>query len=334
MVAGGFKVWHIMFIIVALVVTFVVVYCCFHRCRIPRTKQEIEADLMKTTLTNKFRDYLQEMTSEQITFVDALKRVQEIAEKLEEDDAALARELGNRKRMGWLKLKGKGPEKDQMPTNLMEASAEELARQQQLLAQEAADQNKDSEKPDSTVVKLSESSRQTTLEKVRPKKQESIQIDDILKRADSAGLAGTKAINKSVDRQADDADEPTMTKTQRNEQISLLKVPDHSRAVTKRSAKQDDKKTSATSVSTTDGRPKPVRRRREKPPNLTRTKATGKDLTTNKEPDETPKALEIPPNDSRAPGQSSHTHRSKAGKAKLTKGSTQVKQVDQPKDSN
>lgn len=107
MVTGGFKVWHIIFIIIALIVTMVVVYCCFHRCRIPRTKQEIEADLMRSNLTTKFRDYLQELPNEPTTFVEALKKVQDIEEKLEKDDQLLSRDLGSRKRMGWLKLKGK-----------------------------------------------------------------------------------------------------------------------------------------------------------------------------------------------------------------------------------
>lgn len=107
MVTGGFKVWHIIFIIIAVLITMTVVYCCFHRCRIPRTKQEIEADLMRSNLTNKFRDYLQELPNEPFTFVEALKKVQELEEKLEKDDAQLSRDVGARKRMGWLKLKGK-----------------------------------------------------------------------------------------------------------------------------------------------------------------------------------------------------------------------------------
>lgn len=99
---GGFKVWHIIFIIIAFVVTIIVVYCCFHRCRIPRTKQEIEADLMRTNLANKFRDYLQEFPNEPTSFLEALKKVQELEEKSSEQD-----DPGARKRMGWLKLKGK-----------------------------------------------------------------------------------------------------------------------------------------------------------------------------------------------------------------------------------
>lgn len=62
---------------------------------------------MRSNLTNKFRDYLQELSNEPTTFVEALKKVQELEEKLEKDEAMLSRDLGARKRMGWLKLKGK-----------------------------------------------------------------------------------------------------------------------------------------------------------------------------------------------------------------------------------
>lgn len=119
MVTGGFKVWHIIFIIIAFVVTIIVVYCCFHRCRIPRTKQEIEADLMRMNITNKFRDYLQEFPNEPTTFIEALKKVQELEEKSEKNDAEFARDSGARKRMGWLKLKGKNQDKEQaQPPNI------------------------------------------------------------------------------------------------------------------------------------------------------------------------------------------------------------------------
>lgn len=112
MVTGGFKVWHIIFIIIAFIVTMTVVYCCFHRCRIPRTKQEIEADLMRTNMASKFSYYLLELPNEPITFVEALKKVQELEEKSEQDDVQLSRELGARKRMGWLKKKTKGDKKE------------------------------------------------------------------------------------------------------------------------------------------------------------------------------------------------------------------------------
>lgn len=92
----------------ALVLSLVVVYCCFHRCRIPRTKQEIEADLMRSNMSTKFYNYLQEFPNEPVSFIEALKKVQELEEKIEKEES------GTKKRMGWLRLKGKQtPEKEE-----------------------------------------------------------------------------------------------------------------------------------------------------------------------------------------------------------------------------
>lgn len=63
---------------------------------------------MRSNLTNKFRDYLQELPNEQTTFLEALRKVQDIEEKLEKDGALMAQDASARKRLGWLKLKGKG----------------------------------------------------------------------------------------------------------------------------------------------------------------------------------------------------------------------------------
>lgn len=123
---GGFKVWHIVFIIIAFIVTIIVVYCCFHRCRIPRTKQEIEADLMRTNITNKFRDYLSEFPNEPTTFIEALKRVQEIEEKSEKDDA-FVREASARKRRGWLKLKGGKNDAKEPPDKISDQQQQQVA---------------------------------------------------------------------------------------------------------------------------------------------------------------------------------------------------------------
>lgn len=57
---------------------------------------------MRTNLAGKFRDYLQEFPNEPTTFLEALKKVQDLEEKSSEQD-----DLTARKRKGWLKLKGK-----------------------------------------------------------------------------------------------------------------------------------------------------------------------------------------------------------------------------------
>lgn len=67
---------------------------------------------MRSNMSTKFSEYLQEFPNEPVTFVEALKRVQELEEKLELDDARVLRESGARKRMGWLRLKGKQQEQE------------------------------------------------------------------------------------------------------------------------------------------------------------------------------------------------------------------------------
>lgn len=136
-VYGGFKVWHIIFIIMALTVSLISFCCCLHRCRIPRTKQEIEADLMRSNMANKFRDYLQELPSEPTTLIEACKRVQELGERLELQDA---RDLGNRKRMGWLKLKVR----ERAEKEAAVATGSEAHEGDQAAAEKAADQTTDS----------------------------------------------------------------------------------------------------------------------------------------------------------------------------------------------
>lgn len=304
---------------------------------------------MRATLTNKFRDYLQKMTNEQITFMEALKKVQEVAEKLEEDDAMLARELGNRKRMGWLKLKGKGgQEKDPIPTNLIEASAEEIAKQQQLAQQQQQQQEstttktKDTDKQDSTVSKPS-NDRQLTLTKSKPTDKQDVAKTSDRTKINTETLAETKPLNRSVDKPVNEPGKKTTTnptKTSKDDQNPLLDVPDDGKA--DKGAKIDDD--SKPPANLLNGRTKPVRRRRQKPPNLTRTKAAARNMT-HREFEESPNVLEVPistshnhsHSHSRDHGSShdtqAHTHKSRThhGKVKLTKSAAQNKQ-DQPKE--
>lgn len=46
----------------------VVVMCCFMKCRIPRTKQEIEADFHRKKLTQVFRKHLNKVPVEDVGF--------------------------------------------------------------------------------------------------------------------------------------------------------------------------------------------------------------------------------------------------------------------------
>ncbi|PSN42977.1 hypothetical protein C0J52_13217 [Blattella germanica] len=72
-VAPGFKVWQIMFLCVAGVLALVIFLCCCIRFRIPRTKQEIEADYVRKKLTKKFKKQLQVIQNSEMDDMD-LKR--------------------------------------------------------------------------------------------------------------------------------------------------------------------------------------------------------------------------------------------------------------------
>ncbi len=43
-----------------------VVLCCLFRCRIPRTKQEIEADFVRRKMTKAFRTHLNKIKIEEL----------------------------------------------------------------------------------------------------------------------------------------------------------------------------------------------------------------------------------------------------------------------------
>lgn len=43
--------------------------CCFMKCRVPRTKQEIEADCHRRELTLQFRKQLNKIAMDDLTFL-------------------------------------------------------------------------------------------------------------------------------------------------------------------------------------------------------------------------------------------------------------------------
>lgn len=43
-----------------------IVLCCLFRCRIPRTKQEIEADFLRKRITESFRSHLEKIKIDEL----------------------------------------------------------------------------------------------------------------------------------------------------------------------------------------------------------------------------------------------------------------------------
>ncbi|CAH0694729.1 unnamed protein product [Spodoptera exigua] len=58
-VVGDLRLWQIMFLCLASVASLIVIVCCCFRFRIPRTKQQIEADYQRRKISNKFRAKLE-----------------------------------------------------------------------------------------------------------------------------------------------------------------------------------------------------------------------------------------------------------------------------------
>lgn len=54
----GFRVWELAAIVISVILSIIVGLCCCIRLRIPRTKQEIEADHVRKKIVKSFRKEL------------------------------------------------------------------------------------------------------------------------------------------------------------------------------------------------------------------------------------------------------------------------------------
>ncbi|XP_076275668.1 uncharacterized protein LOC143206815 isoform X2 [Rhynchophorus ferrugineus] len=73
-----FRIWHIMFFCLGAFGILVVFFCCCIRIRVPRTKQEIEADYKRTKITGKFRKRLKFISNQDMEAINLQKDLQNI----------------------------------------------------------------------------------------------------------------------------------------------------------------------------------------------------------------------------------------------------------------
>ncbi|XP_014226063.1 transmembrane inner ear expressed protein [Trichogramma pretiosum] len=78
----GMRLWQLVGIVLSILLAIVIMICCCVRFRIPRTKQEIEADYIRKKLTKSFRRELakisdKEMQEDDMDLKKALERIQE-----------------------------------------------------------------------------------------------------------------------------------------------------------------------------------------------------------------------------------------------------------------
>ncbi|XP_012259750.1 transmembrane inner ear expressed protein [Athalia rosae] len=75
---AGFRVWQLAGIVLSILLTIMIALCCCIRFRVPRTKQEIEADYIRKRITRSFRKELAKINNEEMDEMDldqALDRV-------------------------------------------------------------------------------------------------------------------------------------------------------------------------------------------------------------------------------------------------------------------
>uniref|UniRef100_A0A1B0AGT3 Transmembrane inner ear expressed protein n=1 Tax=Glossina pallidipes TaxID=7398 RepID=A0A1B0AGT3_GLOPL len=73
---GGFRVWHIIAFCLGIVLSIIIMVCCCIRFRIPRTKQEIEADYQRKQITKKFHEKLQQIKNSDMDNMDLQKAIE------------------------------------------------------------------------------------------------------------------------------------------------------------------------------------------------------------------------------------------------------------------
>lgn len=88
----GFRVWQLAGIILSVLLSIIVGLCCCIRFRVPRTKQEIEADYIRKKITKSFRNELSKISNTEMDEMDLQKALDRIRNEFEGDESAIAKE--------------------------------------------------------------------------------------------------------------------------------------------------------------------------------------------------------------------------------------------------
>ncbi|KAJ8923354.1 hypothetical protein NQ315_001912 [Exocentrus adspersus] len=86
----GFRNWHYIFFCFSIFTIFVILVCCCIRIRIPRTKQEIEADYRRKKLTEKFQQRLKLIQNQEMDALDLHTALEIIQEDYRKEQANVA----------------------------------------------------------------------------------------------------------------------------------------------------------------------------------------------------------------------------------------------------
>lgn len=69
----GIRVWQFAGIVLSILLSIIIGLCCCIRFRVPRTKQEIEADYIRKKITRKFRHKLSKISNKDMDEMDLQK---------------------------------------------------------------------------------------------------------------------------------------------------------------------------------------------------------------------------------------------------------------------
>jgi len=69
----GIRVWQFVGIVLSILLSIIIGLCCCIRFRVPRTKQEIEADYIRKKITRKFRRELSKISNKDMDEMDLQK---------------------------------------------------------------------------------------------------------------------------------------------------------------------------------------------------------------------------------------------------------------------
>nr|XP_050861784.1 uncharacterized protein LOC127069116 [Vespula vulgaris]XP_050861785.1 uncharacterized protein LOC127069116 [Vespula vulgaris] len=75
---AGFRVWQLAGIILSILLSIIIGLCCCIRFRVPRTKQEIEADYIRKKITRNFRKELSKINNSDMDEMNLQKALDRI----------------------------------------------------------------------------------------------------------------------------------------------------------------------------------------------------------------------------------------------------------------
>ncbi|XP_022917131.1 transmembrane inner ear expressed protein isoform X2 [Onthophagus taurus] len=85
----SFRVWHVMFFCFSgFVVSVILIGCCV-KIRVPRTKQEIEADYRRKKLADKFKERLKMIQNQEMDEIDLERALDIIREDYKEESRSI-----------------------------------------------------------------------------------------------------------------------------------------------------------------------------------------------------------------------------------------------------